>query len=334
MNDRPVPDSLRNRAAALAADGEWIALRELLQPQPTALLLSDARLAYQTAEALYHTGRMAELAEYAAAWEAAAREAADLAGTMKALNLGGIAAFELGRTSDAEVRFDLLMELAEAEGDTDMLARAANNLGALANLKGRRHEAIAYYNLAIPLYQKLDQVRGLAQSHHNLGMSYRDLDRLDDSVDEYKQSVVLAYRIDYVPLVAMATTGRAESELRRGDVELSRELAVRGLQMARDVGDPISESEALRVCGLTHATHNGDPDKARQDFETALELARETGNALLEAEVERDLGRLERIDERPAEALRLLESARERFISLGAAAAAQDVTSDLDSLHN
>lgn len=334
MNDRPVPDSLRNRAAALAADGEWTALHELLRAEPASALLSDARLAYHAAEALYHTGRMAELAEYAGAYEEAAREAADLPGTMKALNVGGIAAFELGRTSEAEVRFDLLMELAEAEGDQDMLARAANNLGALANLKGRRHEAIAYYNLAIPLYQKLDQVRGLAQSHHNLAMSYRDLDRFDDSVDEYKQSVVLAYQIDYVPLVAMATTGRAESELRRGDVDLSRELAVRGLQMARDVGDPISESEALRVCGLTHATHRGDPDKARQDFEAALELARATGNALLEAEVERDLGRLERIDERPAEATRLLESARDRFLSLGAAAAAHEVSSDLDSLQN
>lgn len=335
MNDRPVSDSLRNRAAALATDGEWTALRELLASQLTPVLLADPRLAYLAAEALYHTGRMAELAEYAEAYEEAARDAADLAGTMKALNLGGIAAFELGRTSDAEVRFDLLMELAEAEGDQDMLARAANNLGALANLKGRRHEAIAYYNLAIPLYAKLGQVRGLAQSHHNLGMSYRDLDLLDDSVDEYKRSVVLAYRIDYVPLVAMATTGRAESELRRGDGALARELVVRGLQMARDVGDPISEAEALRVCGLTYAkSPGGDLDKARLDLEAALELAHATGNALLEAEVERDLGRLERAGERPLEAVRLLESARERFLALGAAAAARDVTSDLDSLRS
>ena len=335
MNDHPVPDSLRNRAASLAADGDWTALQELLRSEPTPVLLADPRLAYHAAEALYHTGHMAELAEFAEAYERASREAADVVATMKALNLGGIAAFELGRTSEAEVRFDLLMELAEAEGDQDMLARAANNLGALANLKGRRHEAIAYYNLAIPLYAKLGQVRGLAQSHHNLGMSYRDLDLLDDSVEEYKRSVVLAYRIDYVPLVAMATTGRAESELRRGDGELARELAARGLQAARDVGDPISEAEALRVCGLTYAkSHGGDLDKARGDFEAALELARATGNALLEAEVERDLGRVEQADARPAEAVRLLESAHERFLALGAVAAARDVATDLSSLRN
>ena len=35
-----------------------------------------------------------------------------------------------------------------------------------------------------------------------------------------------------------------------------------------------------------------------------------------------------------AEATRLLESARDRFLSLGAAAAAREVSSDLDSLQN
>jgi tetratricopeptide (TPR) repeat protein len=335
MNDRPVPVSLRNRASALVADGDWIALWELLRNESTPVLLEDPRLAYHAAEALYHTGRMDELAEYADAYERAARDAADLAGTMKALNLGGIAAFELGRTKDAEARFDLLMELAEAEYDREMLARAANNLGALSNLKGRWHEAIAYYNLAIPLYQKLGWTRGVAQSLHNLGMSYRDLDRLEDSVDAYKQSVVLAYEIDYQPLVAMAMTGRAETELRRGDGELARELAARGLRLARDVGDPISEAEALRVCGLVRAASaEHAPDGARSDFREALRLARETGNTLLEAEVQRDLGRLEWMDGRKIEAVRRLEAAREHFVALGAVAAAREVKSDLASLED
>lgn len=325
-------DRRLDRARSLSEDGDWTALYDLLRSESAGALASDAGLAYRWGEALYHTGRMAELAEYADVYESAARASADLRGTMNALNLGGIAAFELGRTGEAQARFDRLMDLAEAEGDRDMLARAANNLGALANLRGRRHEAIALYNLAIPLYQKLGQLRGLAQSHHNLAMSYRDLDRLDDSVEEYKQSVVLAYRIHYSPLVAMATTGRAESELRRGDVELARELVVRGLQLAREVGDPISEAEALRVCGLTYASEGGQADKARVDYGAALELARKTGNALLEAELERELGRLERSEGRLEEAVRRLESSRQGFLAIGATAEARTIDEDLATL--
>ena len=265
--------------------------------------------------------------------EETARGAADPRETMRALNLRGIAAFELGDTDSARAAFDPLMELAEAEGDEEMLARAANNLGAIANLRGRRHEAIAYYSLAIPIYQKLDQARGLAQTHHNLGLSYRDLERPDDAVAAYSRAISLAEGISYPLLVAMSTVGRAEIELRRGDVALSRRLVDRGLALSRGVPDPISEAEALRLRGLAQARQAGSADvRARADLEAALGLAGETGNRLLEAEIERDIGRLALERGESSEAEQWLGSSLRGFRTIGAAAEARVVEKELAAI--
>lgn len=319
-------NAVRQRTRSLAAEGEWERLFEVLDGLERSSVAADSALAYPFGEALYHTGRMPELAAFAQEYEEAARGAADPRETMRALNLAGIAAFELGDTGGARRSFDTLMELAEGEGDEEMLARAANNLGAIANLRGRRHEALAYYSLAIPLYQKLDQTRGLAQTHHNLGLSYRDLGRPDDSTAAYSRAISLAESIAYPLLVAMSTVGRAEIELRRGDVEFSRRLVDRGLALSREIPDPISEAEALRVRGLAHAAEGGPSDaQAQADLAAALHLAGATENRLLEAEIERDMGRLALSRGELGEAERLLRSSAHGFHAIGAIAEARVV---------
>jgi tetratricopeptide (TPR) repeat protein len=327
----PPDDAVRTRAEALAEAGEWPAVYELLSSEDPARLLSHPYTAYRFAESLYHTGRMEELASFSAAYEQASRLAVDPDGVMRALNLGGIASFELGEPEFARARFDALMELAEANDDTDMLARAANNLGAIANLKGRRHEALAYYHLAIPLYQRLGQPRGIAQTYHNLGLSYRDMDRLDECVASYDRAIATATDLAYAPLVAMSTVGRAEAELRRGDSRLAGELAERGVAMAREVSDPISLAEALRVRGLVRCAE-GQRAEGLEALREASDLASETRNTLLEAEIGRDIG-LELLRAGQAgEALGYLQSALQLFDSLGAAAEARSLREKLDAL--
>lgn len=327
----PLDDTLRSKAESLADAGDWAALHELLRGEAQTDLLADDSTAYRFAESLYQTGRMVELASYAAAYEEAARGAADPDGVMRALNLAGIAAFERGDPEGARSKFDALMELAEASHDEEMLARAANNLGAIANLRGRRHEALAYYNLAIPLYQRLGQARGIAQTYHNLGLSYHDMGRFDESVASYSRAVVLAEEIEYRPQVAMSTVGRAEAELRRGDVPLARRFAERGLELARSAHDPISEAEARRVRGLVRAA-GGERASGLADLEAARTLARDTRHALLEAEIERDIGLQHLGAGQAGEARANLEAALTLFDSLGALAESRAVREKLRSI--
>ncbi len=314
-------EELEREVAALAEAGAWADLAARLEREGPDALLDDSDLSYRFGEALYHTGRMSELAAFAVRFEEAARESADPRGIMRSLNLRGIAAFELGQMAGAQTAFDALMDMAEAERDEEMLARAANNLGAIANLRGDRHRALAYYHLSIPLYQRLERPRGLAQTFHNMGLACLDLGELTEAVTFYERAIETARSISYPPVIAMSTIGRAEAELRLGDAPLAHRLAGRGIDVARTVPDPITETDGRRVLGLASAA-DGDLAGGLDEVRSALESARETGNRLQEAEAERDLGRLLQRAGQDDEAQERLLAAARILEELGASAGA------------
>ena len=77
-----------------------------------------------------------------------------------------------------------------------------------------------------------------------------------------------------------------------GDGNLGFELANRGVDLARRLSDPITEGNGLRVRALARAAGEDQWAETIADLENALRLAADTGNLLLEAEVNRDFGRL------------------------------------------
>jgi len=319
--------SAREREARrLTNAAEWSRLADLCADDDEAL--KSPALAYARAEALYHTGRMRELASYAERYAVSARTEGDVLGEMRALNVGGIAAFELGEVARASQAFDRLMGLAEGERHHDMLARAANNLGAIANLRGHHHEALGYYRLAVLLYQRLGQKRGLAQTHHNIGVSHRDLGDFEAAADALDRSADIGREIEYPTVVGMSLTSRAETELARGDHDLAETLATKALELATAAEDPISRGDALRVrgCALIGLDRRAE---GRADLETALEIARETGNTLLQAEVLRD-NALNAGETDDPERLVMLQEALALFRSLGAVASAEALTTVLE----
>ena len=316
---RPFTNPTREKADALAADSRWADLFCFLEGVPEAERVDDAHLAYRYGEALYHTGRMGLLASHAEAFEIGARRARDVRALLRALNLRGIAAFELGVPDEARQAFEALMDLSEAEGDDDMLARAALNLGALANLQGSPADALAMYHLALPLFQKLGQTRGLSQTHQSLGMSYRDLENWPEAEDAYQEAMRLGTGFGYAPIVAMAAIGRSEVQVLRGDPHAALSLVEWGLQLSRQLGDPISEGTALRVRGTARAATDSSPElRARGDFQQALTLARSTDNVLLEAESLRDLARIAALIPDAKSARQHYEAAANAFDRLGA----------------
>lgn len=325
--------AVAREAAALSAASRWAELLDFLRARvPDAERVASTELAYRTGEALYHLGRMEELAEHASGFEAATRRRRDVDGTLRALNLRGIAAFELGRTREARDAFDTLMALAEAEHDDDMLARACLNLGALANLEGDPAGALTLYHLAIPIFQRLEQSRGLSQTHQSLAMSLRDLGRLDDADDAYREAARLGLAHGYEPIVAMASLGRAELLVLRDDPAAALGLVEWGLGLARRLGDPITEGTGLRIRGMAR-TSRSELERADADLRRALQMAIDTKNRLLEAESLRDLAALARRAGDEDGARNHARQAAAVFRSFGAhhAAAAIESAFDLDA---
>lgn len=320
--------SLRRAADERAAADDWDGLRELLAAEEPGTLLASPALSYRYGEALYHTGRLDELGDFARQFEEAAREAADTGAVMRALNLAFIGDFERGRIAEARERCESLLQLAQADDDPEMLGRAANNMGNLTHLTGLFHEALTYYRLALPLYQRMDAVRGIAQVHHNLGISHRDLGDLDEAADAYRRAATLARQLGYRPLALLASLGRAEVEALRGD-PAAEPMAERGLASARELGNPAFEAEASRVLGLARAAA-GRPEEALDTLAEAVAGSREAGHRLVEAEAERDRGRLLLRSGRDAEAREALTTAVEIFRDMGARAYAREAERELE----
>jgi tetratricopeptide (TPR) repeat protein len=324
------PDRLLEaRASELKAADDWAGLCREFDAIGDEVLSRTPAAAYAYGEALYRTGRPRDLVRFAGVFEAASRASADAASSMRALNMAGVAAFELGDMETATRSLDALLELAHAEGDPEMLAPAANNLGAIADLQGRVEEALSYYRLALPLYEQADRPHGVAQIHHNLGLSYRELGRIGEAVRSHVRALEVADGVGYRPLVALSLSARAECELVRGDPAIATELADRSIRISRGCEDPVSEGDALRVRGVVRC-QRGDVERALSDLESAIEIAERTGNSLLRAESLRDQGRCLLRAARPEEARTLLQAAITGFVELGAVAKADALVRDLD----
>lgn len=333
--------TIRSTTDRLASEARWDAVRDLLESLSAEELLR-VDLAYRFGEALYFTGRITDLKAHAEAYEQAARTAAEPVAVLYARNLAGIAAFELGLMDEAAAILEGLIDRAMEEGAQLLMAKAAISLGALANLRGEPQKARMYYRLALPPLDRRCDTRGLGQVHHNLGMSYRDLGQLEDAIDEYRHATRIAQNSGFAPQVAMSNLGRAEVEVLRGDFALGFLLAERGLLLAVDIGDPISEGTAYRIRALarvgagpanvSRAVGGEELDAAAADLTKAADLADRTGHALLQAEVWRDLGRLDsRRGCRPQARLNLTR-ARDALVSLGASAAAAELSDEIDNL--
>ena len=310
------PDDLTSRARALATAGAWPEVVRLLQGVvPGAPATSELQLL--RAESLTRVGD----ARAARAWLheiiPALETRGDRARHRRALNLLGAACFFLGDLEEAADAFAAALEMASAEDDLLILARATNNLGAIANLRGRHEAALGHYRLAVPTYQRLGQRRGLAESYHNIAITYRDIGDLDEA-DEYERRAI-DYASDGVEprVAAMGMIGRAEIALRRGDPLLARGTSERAAAELARLHDPVNEADARRLAA-TAASALGQFADAEAAFERALSIARAGGHVLIEAETLRDRARSRSQRGEREGALRDADAAVAMFERLGA----------------
>lgn len=282
MTSGPATPALLASARADSARGAWSDVRALLGAHA-----ADARahpeLVTLYGEALLRTRAPREASAWLAETGTMVRRSGDRAAARKATNLEGVACFESGNIGRAEERFQEAMELGRQDGDDLLLARATNNLGTIANVRGASREALALYRLAIPAYQRLGNVRGMAETYHNIAISFRDLG--DDAHTEESESRALEFarQASDARLAAMAMVGLAEVRLRAGDAELAEAEARRAAQDLAAAGDPKGEADALRLAGAA-ATARRRFDEAALLLARAVRLARDHGFALIEAE--------------------------------------------------
>jgi tetratricopeptide (TPR) repeat protein len=281
--------ALRARAAELARAAAWAELATFLGERPAAREVAE--LVPLRAESLMLTGRPCEARAWLAETMGGLARRRERAALRKAHNLLGAAHFALGELEAASCAFSTALELGRDDADDLTVARATNNLGAIANVRGDRARALSLYQLAIPAYQRLGSALGLAQTYHNMAISLRDLGQYTRADDCERRAIEHARRAESPRLVALALLGRADLSLRSGDAALAEAGARRAADSFDALRDPINAADARRVVGAALLAQRR-LDAARDALDDALRLARAHGSALHEAETLRTLAEL------------------------------------------
>jgi tetratricopeptide (TPR) repeat protein len=274
-------------ARALAQSTEWRKLVALVAVFGFDLQELGPELVVLYAEALTRTGQEREASDWltrAQPFLVAERDAAIL---RRALNLLGVTQFALGKLEEANATFGSVLEMAHRADDFLSVARASNNLGAIANLQGNHEVALGYYRLAIPMYQRLGNQRGIAESHHNMAITFRELSQLEESDDEECKAMEYAASGKAPRISTMARIGRAEVALRRSDLQLAQTGAAIAVEEATALDDPFTEADGHRLLGVVVGAQ-GNYEEALQAFDRALSIATARSHALAEAETLRD----------------------------------------------
>lgn len=271
-----------------ARGGDWPRVRALLDGMEN--LDGDAEGTLLFGEALLRTGHAA----HARTWlkgTIASLERTGGASHRRGLTMLGAAYRALGAVAEAEHAWSTVVDLAHAADDALAFARATNNLGIVANMRGHHRAALGMYRLAIPAYQRLGNTAGLAESYHNMGISHRDESELDNADECEQRAIEYATSAANPWLAAAARLGRAEITFRRGDAVLTAIVAHRVAGEFAALADPLAEADATRLRGVALLA-TGEIQLAADAIHRAIATAVEYANRPLEAECQRALAEL------------------------------------------
>jgi tetratricopeptide (TPR) repeat protein len=319
-----------NSMRRLAEAGRHATLVQELDQRPPEAIEHSATLAllYGTAQARLGNHTQGER------WVGTALERARIRGDRaieaRALNVLGGIALEGGRIEDAAEYFMRALDLAERDGNHATVGRCSNNLGIIAHLQGDYDRAIGRYTLAVAACQRAGLDRGLAETQHNLAITYRDRGEFLHAFKAADLAVQRAQSVGDAGLRAATLAGRAEIRLASGDVAMALWEIERALELHRNVGDVVGETEDLRVLAACHAAVGRL--EAEQEFRQVIDRSEEHGTPARAAAAERDLARLlERVG-RLTEAVDVARRARARYQQLGAVAEIERLDDFLRSL--
>ncbi|HUE96822.1 MAG TPA: tetratricopeptide repeat protein [Longimicrobiaceae bacterium] len=318
-------------ARRMAAERRWAELADLACELTDADTGTHPELAYLAADGMRRTGDITGALPLARSAAAVAERQGDMRLRLRTTNLLGMLAYESGDLPAAEDHFERLLELAAEARDDEFAARASNNLGVLASVRGERELALTAYQRAVAAYQRLQYGRGLAQTHYNLGIVYRDLDFPDEAEGHFSLALGFAEETESTDITALAEAERALLCVASGDGHLAEKLAERSLEKMRRLGDPLGAANAVRALAAA-ANARGEGDLALHRLAEALATVEKHPDLLLRAEIQRDRGRLLADRQDTAGARLALHDSIESFTRLGAAREAASTAALVDRL--
>jgi putative nucleotidyltransferase with HDIG domain len=313
--------ALLDRARAHERAGSWTdASRTLEAAYSASLQAGDAPHLLESVVRLGHCHRLAGQRELAIDVLELAVTLGEMHGSPgivgRALNGLGVLAQDAGDLPRASALYARANALGRVAGAAVLIGETEQNLGILANIRGDLDEALRRYESALLYLQDPASVRGHISSLNNLGMLHVDMRRLDKADEYFSRALRLCEEVGDVVHAGVVHINRAELFLARGDLVEARAACDEGFEIFSRLDDEKRQAEALKFYGVIYR-ESGKLHLATIHLQRAVEITR-NDNPLLEAEAQREMSRVLRLQGRNRQALEALNRSHTLFTSLQA----------------
>ncbi|MCB1033443.1 MAG: tetratricopeptide repeat protein, partial [Acidobacteria bacterium] len=172
-------------------------------------------------------------------------------------------------------------ELAEANGQTALVAQALSLLSASLYASDHPREAVENLDRAIVLYRELGDRKNLAWAEVSLGRWAYHEGELDRAEEHFRAAFEVFKSYGDQRAEALVRRHLAEVAEERGQYAAALEMLEESLTTFRKLGDDFEQAQLLNAVGIAHAG-NLDPDAAVAAYQEAHALYGKTGNREME----------------------------------------------------
>ncbi|MGP3920395.1 BTAD domain-containing putative transcriptional regulator [Nonomuraea sp. 10N515B] len=239
----------------------------------------------------------------------AVRRAGDVRGHAAMLySLGSLHLTER-RFDDASASLGAAAALFEELSDRQGLALVLRNIASIDRMRGRYHNAAAKYEQALEIFRETGDLIAVAYVLHNMAHLRLEHNDFAQTRQLLTEALDLCRSFGSRRVEAQVLHRMGEMHLRADD-ELADAVEVfeQALAIVRDAGDPTGEAFALNGLGTAYL-RLGDLVNADRTLRLASVQAGTVGERLVEARTSAELGRLELVRGRAAEAIEHIERA-------------------------
>lgn len=222
-----------------------------------------------------------------------------------------------GEFSTAEMLYRQARDAAQAEEDLRTLGNVDQNLGSLADIQGSPTSAITHYESALTSYKVINYERGVAGVLNNMGSLYIGLSDFDSARDCLQKALDIAKRIGDAVTEGIIHINRTELLLMIGDLTQARISCDEAFEICSRIGEHANRADVLRLFGIIYRDTN-KPYLAETHLREAVEVASTHKYPVEEAEAQRELSLTLGVQGRNREALAALNRAHELFSELNA----------------
>jgi putative nucleotidyltransferase with HDIG domain len=313
--------ALLEHALAMERAGAWDeATRTLHAVYTASLARSDTALLLEAIVRLGHCHRLAGRRELAEDMLGLAQIMGELHGrddiAGRALNGLAVLVQDGGDLAGAEALFLAANEMGRRAGREVLIGETEQNLGIVANIRGDLDEARRRYETALEFFEHAANVTGRISSLNNLGLLQLYQGELDEAESLFARALGVADEVGDVVRAGMVHLNRTELFLVRGQLDRARESCDEGFEIFSRLGHEQRQAEALKFYGMIYR-ESGKLHLAEIHLQRALDLTR-PAFPLLEAQAQREMARVLRLQGRNRQALEALNRSHALFTSLQA----------------